>query len=183
MKKLIFIIAIVFSGMMGQAQSLREIAYMQTGIQGSFVSDGTTKKVIKTDYGYIPCKVIRKNGQIVKMVFTIENTHRHWGEIMGERYINKKIMDFRRGSRWTDIIINYKPVKSMTFKTESEAIEYLQYVHESLFIAHRSAKVYKKPGKNIYIVGKFNITNKGLFIDDYTGRSARLSNKWEIIKP
>lgn len=174
MKKLVLINVLVLIAFTAASQTPEEIAHNRLGQQNI---NGVEKTVIVTDYGTISLKQISKGERITKLIFTIDNTHPHYFDFKGA-------FEKRVGSRWTDFTYEYKPIKTKSFNTFEDAKEYYYNCSDTIYFKSREqVHIYKKPKKEKYIVGKFIVTNNGLFIDDYTMKSSKISSKWEVVTP
>ena len=174
MKRLVLINVLILITCIAASQTPEEIAHNRLGQQNI---NGVEKTVIVTDYGTISLKQISKGEKNTKLIFTIDNTHPHYFDFKGS-------FDRKVGSRWTDIIYEYKPTKTESFNNYEDAKEYYYNCSDTTYFKSKEqVHIYKKPGKEKYIVGKFIVTNGGLFIDDYTMKSSKLNSKWEVVTP
>jgi len=147
MKNLILIIAIVFSGMLMQAQTLRDIANEYLGLMPS---KRFTQR-IDTDYGKLTFKMKSYNNKIVEIIVTISNDHLFYDSIVN----NKTNGTIRVGSIWTDFKFKYTGVATKEFFSLEDAITYYNQWDKSAIKAYSEIVIYKNPKRDDYVVGRF----------------------------
>ena len=148
MKTILITIAIVFSGMLMQAQTIQKAAYEEFG------KTVVHKKLVrlKTDYGTLPAKVKSNGNNISDRVFIkISNDHYLYDSIM----CNKGDAQVRVGTIWTDFIYYYEPVETKKFKTMKEAVNYANMHIIKSYDMYKNIKILQDKKKGYYIVGMF----------------------------
>ena len=144
MKKLTLIIAIALSGMLMQAQTLKQVSFQLLG-QESRSNENYRQS---TDYGSFVFKTKAKKGLVTRITVTITNDNPMYDSIMN----NLDYHEFKVGSMWTDFIFNFEQVVTGEYDNIDDAVRHLEYYMNTGFDSHKNTKIYKHPKKEKYVV-------------------------------
>lgn len=145
MKTVLLTLAIVFSGLLMQAQTLTELA------NNTLVTRQDSKKVkslIKTDYGYLTVTTYAYNNRITKLIVTIPNgTDAHTRIMDSHDYENKRV-----GRLHTDFYFLEYEWKAESYSSLEEARTAWYDYKNSKIREYQNVIVFKHYGKEKYVL-------------------------------